>query len=66
MIEEGWERIQVSVDSAAVDTVAPPQVGSECVLGNGLVARLAHHVLRVAVAAIPHVARAFEKPRPRL
>ena len=27
MIEEGWERINVSADSAAVDTVAPPQVG---------------------------------------
>ncbi len=27
MIEEGWERIKVSVDSAAVETVAPPQVG---------------------------------------
>ena len=27
MIEEGWERIKVSVDSAAVGTAAPPQVG---------------------------------------
>ena len=27
LIEKGWEKIKVSVDSAAVDTVAPPQVG---------------------------------------
>ena len=27
VIESGWEKIKVSVDSAAVDTVAPPQVG---------------------------------------
>ena len=41
--------------------VAPPQVGSERVLRNKLAARLAHHVLRAAVAAVPHVGRAFEK-----
>ena len=27
VIESGWEKIKVSVDSAAVDTVAPPHVG---------------------------------------
>ena len=61
------DRGDVAVHDPAIPTqVAPPQVGSERVLRNGLVARLAHHVLRVAVAAVPHVARAFEKPRARL
>ena len=56
----------VAVHDPAVPTqVAPPQVGSERVLRNGLVARLAHYVLWEAVAAVLHVARAFEKPRAR-
>ena len=46
--------------------VAPPQIESERVLRNGLVARMARHVPRVAVAAVSHVARSFEQPRARL
>ena len=61
------DRGDVAVHDLAVPTqVAPPEVGSERILRNGLVVRSAHHVLRVAVAAVPHVARAFEKPRARL
>ena len=51
----------------AVSTqVATPQVRPQCILSNGLVARLAHHILRVAVATVPHVAGTFQKPRARL
>ncbi len=32
VIERGWENIKLSVDSAAVDTVAPPQVGKSILL----------------------------------
>ena len=61
------DRGDVAVHDLAVPTqVAPPQIGPERILRNGLVARLTRHVLRVAVAAVPHVARAFEKPRARL
>ena len=61
------DRGDVGVHDLAVPTqVAPSQLGPERILRNGLVARLAHHVLRVAVAAVPHVACAFEKPRTRL
>ncbi len=61
------DRGDVAVHDPAISTqVAPPQVGSERVLSNGLVARLAHQGLRVAVAAVPQVSRAFEKPRARL
>ena len=58
------DRGDVAVHGPAVPTqVAPPQIGPERILRNGRVARLTHHVLRVAVAAVPHVDRAFEKPR---